>query len=716
MSDLLSSALPSAAPPPMMPSEEGGPTEKPASEAPAELGLDQLRRWVWVKNIAAELAEDITGAIAQRVLLDYRIDDDSRAEWKAKYREWLKLATQVADAKTYPWPGASNVLFPMLTTAALQFSARAYPAIVRGQDVVKGQVEGSDDGVPLVGPNGQQVQGPNGQPLWRVQPDSKRALADRIGGHMSWQILHEMQGWEEETDRLLLVLAIVGTMFRKTYYDPAKRRNVSELVEGLRLCINYKAKSFEGVPRITEEIDLYTWEIEERIRGGVFLDQDYGQNHDMSQDLDAPTTFLEQHRRWDLDGDGYAEPYIVTVARDSGRLARIASGYDLDTIFLDEADDIVRVDPVPYYTKYPFIPNPDSPVYDLGFGALLFPINAAVNSTLNQMFDAGHLANAGGGFIGSGMSMNTGSVNFAVGEFKVVNTPGAVLKDNLVPLNFPGPNMVLFQLLQFLVEAGKEVASVKDVLMGEMPGANIPGILGLAVIQQGLKAFSATFKRVHRSLASEYNKLFRLNRLYLSDEAGYRRGNTYFRITRQDYERGHGVEPVSDPEAVTGKQQMARANFQLQFVNDPWCDGREIRRRAFEAAAIPDIDKILMKQQAPNPEILAKAAELHIRAEHESRELAIRGSRDKAAEIRDLSQAILYLAQAKKAEADVDGGWIDRNLELLKVQLDALNAGSGGTPSPAAAPPGGPVGSGLSGVAPSPGLGGGLAVPGGLPG
>jgi len=52
--------------------------------------------------------------------------------------------------------------------------------------------------------------------------------------------------------------------------------------------------------------------------------------------------------------------------------------------------------------EYGFIPNPESSVYDLGFGHLLFPINEAINSTLNQLFDAGHLANAGGGFIGSG--------------------------------------------------------------------------------------------------------------------------------------------------------------------------------------------------------------------------------------------------------------------------------------------------------------------------
>ena len=126
----------------------------------------------------------------------------------------------------------------------------------------------------------------------------------------------------------------------------------------------------------------------------------------------------------------------------------------------------------------------------------------------------------------------------------VVNTPGATLRENLVPLNFPGPNAVLFQLLTFLVEAAREVASIKDVLSGEIPGANTPGILGLAVIQQGLKVFSSIYKRIHRSLRQEYEKLFRLNRIYLPDETGYRIGAEYFRITRADYAEGAGVEPV----------------------------------------------------------------------------------------------------------------------------------------------------------------------------
>lgn len=63
---------------------------------------------------------------------------------------------------------------------------------------------------------------------------------------------------------------------------------------------------------------------------------------------------------------------------------------------------VVRIKPVEYYTKYSFIPSPDGGFYDLGFGALLGPVNDSVNTLINQLIDAGSLQNGSMGFIGKG--------------------------------------------------------------------------------------------------------------------------------------------------------------------------------------------------------------------------------------------------------------------------------------------------------------------------
>jgi len=766
----------------------------------------RFAKWMSVKNLAEDLEDTERQKIADQAKREFVIDDESRADWKTKYRDWLDFALQMVKPKSYPWPNASNVIFPMITVAALQFNARAYPAIVQGRNVVKGTVVGDDRGVaamqpaqpppgapvgppgvgsapmgpgqaqaaagppgggaaaappgplpatpqlpPSGGPGGspqgpmQPAVGPDGKPQWLVAPGAKQARADKIGRHMSWQLLTEMPEWEEQTDRLLLVVSIVGTMFRKTYFDPSALRNVSETVDAMRLCVNYKAKNFDAAPRKTEEIDVYPWEIESNIRSGLWLDDDYGTNHDVSQDEQAPVTFCEQHRRYDLDGDGYDEPLIVTFSRDTGRLARIMVGFDSESVEATHDGEVQHIEPVRYYTKYGFIPNPDGGCYDIGFGHLLYPLNAAVNTTINQMFDAGHLQIAGGGFIGGGMSINTGAVRFTTGEYKVVNTSGKALRENLVPIPMPGPNPVLLQLMQFLIESAKDIGSIKDVLTGEIPGANVPGILGLAVIQQGLKVFNSIFKRIHRSLRKDYELLFRLNRLYLADETGFRIGSEYFAVTREDYERGGGAEPVSDPDMVTDTQQMAQANFLLQFSNDPFFDGREIRLRAMQAAAIQQVDKLIAAQAPPNAAIAAQLAqldlekqavdvqkhlaelkgqELQIRAAREEADLDIRRGKDKATEIEMLSRSILNLANARKADHEADQNWYALQLQNLRHQIDLLNTTSESEPvenSPATAARNSPAaasiaqglaGAGVPGLATPPGNAGGAAVPG----
>ena len=701
----------------------------------------RLKAWIESPNIAEEIPEDVGDRIAITVLREFDLDENSRADWKEKYDKWLKFAMQVADEKTYPWPQASNVIYPLITSASIQFAARAYPAIIKDRNVVKGTVLGPDNGIPAVDPRtGQPAQGQNGQPHWIVPPGQKKKRADKIGEHMSWQLLDEQEEWEPQTDKMLIVLPIVGTMFRKSYFDPGMQRNVSETVDASHLCVNYKAKSFETAPRVSEIMLLYPHEVIERIRSGVFLDQDYGFDQDAGQDDDAPITFIEQHRRWDLDEDGYSEPYIVTVARDSGKLARIKAAYDLEGVFFSSKDHQIRkIETISYYTKYGFIPSPESGVYDLGFGHLLYPINEAINSSLNQMFDAGHLQNAGGGFIGSGLSMNTGAVRFQVGEYKPVNNQGGTIRDNIFPLPFGGPSPVLFELMKFLVDSGKEVAAVKDVMVGDLPGDNTSGVATLAMIEQGLKVFTAIYKRIHRSLKREFKKLFRLNRLYLPVQAGYQIGDEWHEITQADYEQGAGVEPVSDPQMITDMQKLGRAQFLMQFKDDPWFKPRILRERMLDAALFPDAESLLVDSLPPNPEAgmaVAKLAlekermglhekEVQIRAANEEAERDIKRAQDHTSGVLKLAQAINQLAQASKADHEVNQGWYATHLNSLRFEMDKLNAQSNAVPataSPAGVagigqpqPADGNVGTATPAMAPPPGVGPGAGVPGGLP-
>jgi len=646
----------------------------------------KLHDVVGMTNIAEHLTDEQLSSIGQRVHREYMIDVNSRAEWKEKTELAMELALQAAKQKQYPWPKASNVIYPAITTAAMQFAARAYPAIINSRNIVRGVVVGPDTGTPMINPQNRQplIDPQTQQPVWKFAPGEKRIRAEKIGDHMSWQLLDEMEEWEEETDVLLHQLPVVGSVFRKSLFNSGLGRNQSVMVSAMSLVINYKAKSIYTAPRITEELMLYPYEIEEHENDGTYLPYSYGTPPDADGDDDQAHKFLEQHRRLDLDGDGYAEPYIVTAHAQTTKVVRIVARFDIGDVKVKPGtNEVLRIKPTHYYTQYNFLPNPDGGIYGMGFSQLLKPINEAINTTLNQLIDAGHLANVGGGLIGKGLSMTGGAMRFQPGEYKPVNVSGATLRDNVFPFPFKEPSLVLFQLLGLLIKASQDISSVKDVMTGDMqqPDQGVPATTTLALIEQGMKVFTAIYKRVFRSLKSELSKLYRLNRIYLPVDSTYRKGEVWQKITVQDYEKGSGVEPVADPSMVSDIQRMGKAQFLMGFKDDPLINQLEIRQRVLDAAMIDNPERLLVTTPPPpSPEMIKDAAELQIKAK-----------RAAAEEVRDLAQAILYLAQADKAIGDAHLGWVETQLNVLKAQFEAATANAtnqqGGLPG-VASPPG----------------------------
>ncbi|MCI0529005.1 MAG: hypothetical protein L0Y56_16330, partial [Nitrospira sp.] len=347
---------------------------------------------------------------------------------------------------------------------------------------------------------------------------------------MNFQLMQDMEDWEEEMDRLLIQLPIVGCLFKKTYFDPIKKKNVSKLVGPKDLVVNYWAGSLEGAHRKTEIIPMTKNQVKSMQVAGIFLDKElqdptawpklpsksdvHGNMSPAQADSATPYVILEQHTFLDLDDDGYQEPYIVTVEESSQEVLRIVARFDSDGIFKNEKGEVVCIEPVEYYTKYGFIPNPDGGFYDIGFGHLLGPLNESTNTLVNILIDAGHLSTLQAGFIGKGLRLKMGEERFKPGEWKAVNATGDDIKKQLFPLPTPAPSEVLFKLLGMLIESGRELASVAEIFTGKMPGQNTPATTTQATIEQGMKVFTAIYKRTYRALAKEFQKLFRLNSLY----------------------------------------------------------------------------------------------------------------------------------------------------------------------------------------------------------
>jgi chaperonin GroES len=660
---------------------------------------DKLLSFLTVPNLATlpEMAEKLEG-IGAKAIEGYELDDRSRDGWKKRNKRGMELATMLAEDKDYPFAGASNVMVPMITTAAIQFNSNAYPALIKDNRVVKCKVNGNDDEVK--DPQTGQVMRPGGL---------KAERAERVSEYSSWQMLSQMPEWEPDTDRLTIIVAIAGAVFRKRYWDPTLGRQSSRLVTADRFVYNYHARSVEDCPRHSEELYLYPYEIQERIRDGRFLEFTYGDaepNEDGETDDQSPHKFIEQHSRWDLDGDGYSEPYIVTVHCETAKVCRIVPNFDADTVRVTPDGKVAGARKRDYYVPYFFLPSPDGGAYGMGLGSLMGSTTESVNTLINELIDSGNLANTQGGFIAAGAGIRERKLSFARGEFKVINT-AMDLRQAIFPMAFKEPSMVLFNLLGMLMEFGKEISATTDVMTGDVQGKTMQPTTVLALIEQGMKVYNAVFKRLHRALSRELEMHARLNGENLTPEEY----NGFFDDPQAQHDpkadfnlEDMNITPVSDPSVSTNTQKLAKAQVVREIaMGKPYFDQMKVDRRALEAAEVPDIDDLFVPPSPPDP-LLDVIKELEIKGRM-------------ATIAKDLATALKSVADAEAAEAG-------NQLDYYQMFLGALTKGHQMESADNAPVPGGPggvpsmAGSPGNGMGPAPAQavgGGGGPVPSGPP-
>lgn len=540
--------------------------------------FDNIKKLINSVNIAKTLDIEELNKIGSMVVRDFEIDWDSCSEWRRQNDEAMKLAKQVKEEKNFPWPGAASVKYPLITVGAIQFASRAYPELVKDDQVVKARIVGQD---------------PDGE---------KRKRSDRVAAFMSYQFMEEIGDWEEDTDRLLHILPVIGCLFRKGYYNGIERRNDSVLLLPDEFVVHYKTKNLKTCRRMSHILKFYQNDIYERQSSGIWLDgdgYDFGEPPDKTEtEDDSPHTFIEQHRYLDLDEDGYNEPYIVTVHKDTKKVVRITARYDEEGVEINGKNEIVRIKADNAFVKYGFIPNPDGGFLDIGFGTLMYPINEAVNTTLNELLDAGAAHNAGGGFIGRGINIKGGKISFQLNEWKTIEATGQSLRDNIVPLPTREPSQVLFLLLGTLIDAGKDISSVKNVLMGEKPGENVSNELYMSLVDQGLKVFTGIYKRIYRSLKQEFQLHYRLNSIYLDEKRAFNVLDDENFIGRADFNyKDCNILPVADPNLALDVQRMARANVLRENMGMPGMIPMAITKRWLDAMRIPNQEEIYNPQQ-----------------------------------------------------------------------------------------------------------------------
>jgi chaperonin GroES len=616
-------------------------------------------------NVAELLDKTDLAGIGQHCFRMYERDLTSNAEHFElldKIDEMLKPRTQ---AKSYPYEGSSNVNIPLIQNAAIAFASRAYGILFKDDTIVYGKVNGSDEGLFDITKLDEQ-----GKPKVIEAAGGKKKKAARIAGFMSYQLLCEDKNWQEDTDKLLIQYPAYGEMYRKRYYDKFEKRQRSRIIHPKNLIINNEARAFDG-SRKTEIDSLYPWEIHERIMNNFYVDFEY-----KDDGTNEPHEILEQHTRLDLDGDGYAEPYIVTLHSETKLPTRIVKAFDEDDVTRKNGK-VLYIEEDNYYTQYIFIPDIRGGIHGIGFGYLLLNLNQNINTSMNQLNDAGRLSNTPAILAGRGIRMKGGKTPVTPGKMLFVDSDGKALRDNIYEIRFPEPSATLYNLAQFLIGYAKELGGVRDALSGELR-SDLPANTALAMIEQGMNEFKSIFKRLYRAMSKEYKILYDLNAEYLDEGVYFEYGDNEGYVARKDFvDDDIDVMPVADFSALTSIEKQYKAQRYMELAEKQLIAPQYAAKKNLEALGCDDEEEAL-DFQPTNQELDIQKAALDVEREktqqkmldqiNKMREIDIKEKKLPAEVMEMVATAIQKTADAESKEEGSQLQFYDRFVEEMKGQ------------------------------------------------
>ena len=613
-----------------------------------------------------EDGETILQRLASQVIRDEARDRDSMSDWADDVEEGRKLAKQETRTKSEPFEGAANFKSPAILEASIIFGDKAKTEVLRGKNLVKMEIIGKDDN------------------------QTKKASADNVQEFMNWQINHEMDGWREAQKRLMYELPGPGTVFKKTFFDPIQKVNVSEKIRYPEFSVNQASTSIGKARSFTHLMDIPQNQVFERQAGGLWLDVDiYAEDVEGSEGSNEKEqvvtadeneqVFLEQYCFYDLDDDGYEEPYIVTVHRQSNQVVRIVARYDINDIYVRNVNgsidrlvagqnlddlELVRIDPMACITKYGFIPATDGTFLDIGYFHILSGLSKGINSTTNQLLDSGSFSNLQGGFLAKGFRKKMGNLKAKPGKWVSTDISAQDLQQGIMPYQYKEPSQTLFALNQEL-KSEVDNLSVNVDLKGTL-APNAPATTTLALIQEAMQPMSSILQSVLDAESEEFKLLFILNSKFTSpimyqtvlDDQNANFEND-FNLDAMDIlptanaEMSSRMQRLQVAEVLVSQAQIiALAGGDVRPIYEFWFDAlgaNEVKGQVFpDPAQVGEEQKARLQQQEKDAR---KQEQLQvIQIDQAERKLVIDENDSRTGGVKDMSQAVLNLEKAESED------------------------------------------------------------------
>jgi len=531
-----------------------------------------------LQQLAGDLTEDIDNDIA------------SRKDWEKMYKDGITLLGLKFEERTEPWSGACGVFHPMITEAVVRFQS----------DTIM-------ETFPAKGPARTQIIG-------KETPEKKEA-AIRVEDDMNYQLTEKMPEYRLEHEKMLWNLPSAGSAFKKVYFDPSLDRQVAVFIPAEDVILPYGASDIETCSRITHRMRKNKNELLKLMNAGFYAEVSLEDEPDtflneIQQKKDKETGFsasfddryelYEIHADLDLPGfedededgepTGIALPYVVTMLRGTEEIIAIRRNW--------KEEDELKLKRQ-HFVHYQYIPGYGS--YGFGLFHLIGGYAKSATSIMRQLVDAGTLSNLPGGLKARGLRIKGDDTPIAPGEFRDVDLGSGNIRDNILPLPYKEPSMVLSGLMDKIVEEGRRFAATSDMKISDMSNQAPVGTT-LAILERTLKVMSAVQARVHYTMKQELQLLAAIIRDYTDPDYTYEPEEGRASAKKSDYSMVE-VIPVSDPNAATLSQRVVQyqaviqlAQMAPQIYNLPM-----LHRQMLDVLGIKHADKLVPLEDDQKP-------------------------------------------------------------------------------------------------------------------
>lgn len=551
-------------------------------------------------NLVFAIPENILDSMAIDLLDKIEYDQQARKRRDEQYAEGIRRTGLGQDAPGGgQFQGASKTVHPMLTTAAVEFNARTMKELF-----------------PPGGPVKTYLPGTVTKARWEK--------AERLRRFYNWQLMEQIREFRPEHEKVLTQSSLGGVEYARYAFDEQLRRPVVNSVPLDKLVIPYAATSFYTAERIAYIDDITEFEYNKRVRDGMYRDADSAPpsmvpkrskpaeardkvegkepdsfNQDGLRRTYEVNTWLEDiEQHTGRPGLAQVAPYLVYIDETSKKILAVVRNWEEDDSKLERMHWIVEWGFVPWEGAYP-----------IGLVHMIGSLSAAATGALRALLDAAHVNNFPTAARLKGAQV--GGQSQQVQPTEIIEVDGGVgaedIRKLMMPFPFNPPSATLYQLLQFLVEAGNDVVRTAFEKFSDN-NPNAPVGTTYAYIEQGLVVVSSIIGRMHQSMGMSLKVLHRINKMYITDDE-IRDEVGEVLAYRRDFNGPSDVVPVSDPATPSDAHRFAQVQSIVQRadMHPDLYDTHKVEKLFLERMRVPDADSLL--RSVPEPQEMNAANE-----------------------------------------------------------------------------------------------------------